>query len=1020
MGMTPNGVLAERPPLRDEHGQLLEDEQGFLLPTHRTFASVWNSISQTYPYRWDEALKHSSQNALCMVRDAFLMGCLFERIYQLAELPWHLEPENAKDSRQVETTRELTNIVKGTDRWIQFATQIGWTTWYGRYGNQLLWKAKNIDGKPRLCVAKHAPVNGDKIQFGWDGTPRVMVGHHWISQHAPPGSKWANQNYFDNYPERDALINADPAAPTIYADRAPMLILRDPLWRERFVIHKHMCIDADYFDGEMAGGVHGVGLRSMIYWFFWLRDEMIGWAINHLKKIGVGGILIFYFDENNANSKTAAENAAKNAGERYAIAMPRPRGSGKDVEGAQLLPFNEAGVQSLTTIVQDYYERHIQRLIIGQDLSSKSEATGLGSAVANLHADTKYRILKFDADNLADTLSDDLVRVAQKWNFPGAGWRTHFVFDVPDPGADGKIGLATQLFATGMKIKAQNLRSIAGFEKPEEDDETVSQVQLLQEQTQIQAQMQQQQMQQEQAAQQQQAQVQQQQQAAEMQAKATQEMQGRKLDQAHQLNVAKQAQEHELAKLQQQQKHAMEAEQAKQAFTKQQAEESHGRAVEMERGKNPLFAPPEKDEGPSEEQMQMEQMIESILGPDWEDSDQSPAERLHLGGEDVDRMVGAGQEEQQQTQGQPGEEQAVVAQDGSLVVYKSEHAPPGGITLAGTKFVGGQFIPSGTLAKASPEERARLDRGEGDAPPEQPAPQQPQQAPEQPGQQAQEEPGAEPAGQEQGLAAIQDEGPKDPKTTAYVPEQQLGDLLRNAAIRLSKDEHYQPIMETIPKFAHLSEYDFPRLAGRAYQRAARAKALGQITQDSYDAAACRAIEKYRWGQMREMKKRIELAPVSKAALQTGRFANKAAGKIAKPIGQHFLGEATKGALRHAPAGQEKLWAKVHKVAVDVAVGAVIAAAQAGAAYATPIAISKMSGRPLPDTHQETEQPALYALGDKEPLPDPRDHDDERLAMLDILKQQKVDATPEECDDMLCVLDELFAGDSPTARPVVKA
>jgi len=146
-----------------------------------------------------------------------------------------------------------------------------------------------------------------------------------------------------------------------------MLELKDPRWRQRFVIHKHIPNDADYFEGEMAGGVHGVGLRSLIYWLWWLREEMLSWAVNHLKKIGVGGILIFYYEDGNDKSKTTAESAAKDAGERYAIAMPRPRGTSRDVSSAELLPFNEAGVQSLTAIIFDYFERHIERLIIGQN-----------------------------------------------------------------------------------------------------------------------------------------------------------------------------------------------------------------------------------------------------------------------------------------------------------------------------------------------------------------------------------------------------------------------------------------------------------------------------------------------------------------------------------------------------------------------------------------------------------------------------------------------------------------------------
>jgi hypothetical protein len=445
--------------LRDHNGEPIEDEGGFLLPHFRTFAAVWNAFTQTYRYSWDEAIKHSTTNALAMRRDAFITGCLQERYLQVAQLPWHLEPEDQRDSNQTCISAALTAIIRATDRWHHFTMQLTEAIWYGRFANQVRWEAAPVGGQPRLIVANHFPVNGDKIQFGFDGTPRVLV-------HAADASKLPGAT--------DAIIPGD---------RGPMLELKDPRWRQRFVIHKHIPSDADYFDGEMAGGVHGVGLRSLIYWLWWLRDEMLGWAVNHLKKIGVGGILVFYYEEGNAASKAAAETAAQDAGERYALAMPRPRGSNNEVSHAEMLPFNEAGVQSLTQVVSDYFERHIERLIIGQSLSSKAQGTGMGSSVADLHADTKFRILKFDAENLADTLTRDLVAVAQRWNFPGQDFRVRFVFDIPQPDAKDKLDAATKLYSMNVPLRANDVRGAAGFSKPEAGDEVVSQQQSQQSQS---------------------------------------------------------------------------------------------------------------------------------------------------------------------------------------------------------------------------------------------------------------------------------------------------------------------------------------------------------------------------------------------------------------------------------------------------------------------------------------------------------------------------------------------------------
>lgn len=43
-----------------------------------------------------------------------------------------------------------------------------------------------------------------------------------------------------------------------------------------------------------------------------------------------------------------------------------------------------------------------------------------------------------------------------------------------------------------------------------------------------------------------------------------------------------------------------------------------------------------------------------------------------------------------------------------VMLSGTAHAPPGGTTVAGQQFAGGQFIPADVMAKATPEERAKL------------------------------------------------------------------------------------------------------------------------------------------------------------------------------------------------------------------------------------------------------------------------------------------------------------------------
>ena len=438
-------------PLINTDGESIQTDDGWLLPHYRTFSAIFNAVNQTYSYRYDEALKHLPENALAMRRDAFVMALLRERQMQVAQLKGHVEPEDESDPQQVALAARLTKLVKRTPRWHHFTMALVEALWYGRYGVQIRTDRAWVAGRPCTVIADHKPVNGDKIQWGWDGVPRVYV-------------------------NAGEMLASDPRAEIIYTERAPALVLRQPYYRSRFVIHRHEIDDADYLEGEKAGGIGGVGLRDRIYWCWWLRDEMLGWAVNFMKKVGTLGLLLFYYDENNPKSKTAAQDAARDAGTNFALAVPRPRGDSRQTAGAEMLPANPGGVTALQSIIADYFEVHMERLVIGQTLSGRAQSTGLGSSVADLHADTKFRILRFDADNLDGTLTEDLVKPMVQWNEPAAahvGFR--WVSDVPSPDSKDKLDAAGKVVSLGIPCKQDEIRNLAGLSRPEPDDAVTGQ-----------------------------------------------------------------------------------------------------------------------------------------------------------------------------------------------------------------------------------------------------------------------------------------------------------------------------------------------------------------------------------------------------------------------------------------------------------------------------------------------------------------------------------------------------------------
>lgn len=830
-------------PLLGPDGRPIQDDSaGFLLPHHRTFAAVWSAMNDTYYWKYDEAIKHSEENALAMRRDAFIEGVLQERYLQLAGLSWHLEPDDQKDGTQKAVADALDKIVRSTPRWAHFIHQLSEAIWYGRYGNQIKYGSRTIDGVGRMAVLDHRPVNGDKIHFNYDGSAQVMI-------QASEASELI----------RKGMVKDDDI---IYGGRSPMLKLQDRRWRERFVIHKHICVDADFFEGEMAGGVHGVGLRSKIYWAYWLRDEMLGWALNHLKKIGVGGILVFYYESGNPESKNEAEKAAKTAGERYAIAMPRNSGGSKDTSGAELLSFNESGVASMTSIIQDYFERHIQRLVIGQELSSTAASTGLGSGVAAIQEDTKFRILKFDAAGMQDTITEEFVDVIRKWNFPRADFPIRFRFDIIDPRAESKLQAASMLFQMGGKVRVDEVMSAGGLTVPQEDDETLDQISLLKAQTDIQLQAAQVQMDMQMQAQQQQMQQQAQLQSQQMQEQAQMQAQMQGMEQAQQGQMPDQEQ---MAAQGQEQAPDQGQMQAQMPDQEQGAQPQDSASVYPQEASGQQVADETANLQPQDggQESEIDAVLSEILG-DTEDElevrDEVEEEREEKGDKDAKIVLDDGTEIKLPDPGKEVNNAISIIEEPDTgimeggVQYASVHAPAGGITISGQDYEGGQFIPAKAIEKASPAEKAELESrlsGRQSAPDRgQPESDQPERERSQPsGRQAEDDGRQESRQQESqggeqvsGLDVGDDVGVRVPsQDDPVLADHEFEDIQLSERWLKTVDDYKPMVMESIKRYGKLKPKEYYRERGKAYQKVREVNHTGQ---DVVNAQAFKIIDQY--------------------------------------------------------------------------------------------------------------------------------------------------------------------------------
>lgn len=464
------------PPLSPGFQPVIYDHRGnpvrkryddMAVPTVVTFGSILKGGWDTFFHgKWDEALKKGREHALKMRRDAHIFSILQERYLGVVGLKWHLGVEDDYDPAQLWVKDHLTKAIQRTPRLRRLFRYLLEAVWYGRYGSQVKWRWQPVeserpDGKKKtvktLLVDKHYPVNGDKIGHHLDHTPYVLVHAGEGEEQLPKDSRW------------DA---------TYTTEGGRGLLLRGS-WRERFLIHTHEPEDADFFDAESAEAVHGVGVRSRIFWVDWLKSEWLAWVVDYLERVGLG-VTIFLYPSGNPAAKAEAERAAHEQSRRSVIVWPYLEGEQGKGAGVQRVETPTGGASVLLQMIQ-YVDQIEERLIIGQTLSSDSEGSGLGgTGVAMLHAATKQRIIAWDAENLAETLTSDLVDVIRRWTFPWADFPVNFMFDVIEPDPERALGAASMLYNLNVPIREDEVRAIGGFAKPEPDDDVILSPQALQ------------------------------------------------------------------------------------------------------------------------------------------------------------------------------------------------------------------------------------------------------------------------------------------------------------------------------------------------------------------------------------------------------------------------------------------------------------------------------------------------------------------------------------------------------------
>lgn len=433
------------------------------LPQVITFQGIISTLSKSYRSP-DEAIKHSLDNARYMRNDCLVMECLEARQRGTALLNWHLEPEDPKSERQKRLCERLTRLVARTPQFTEYRRNLLEALWFGRYAIQHQFGYEFKNGRRQLVVKGWVPVHGDKLVFRYnDGTGEyppdqvgIRVGPAWKAGDVLAG-------------DRKLEIT----------DRG-MAYFLEPWERSLLAIHKHIIEDAPYESPLDAGSIHGVGIRSRIYWTWFQKQEALAMLLDFLER-SAQGLWVYYYPTGNPQAKAEMEQVAKQQAESNVILVPRMTGDPTlDAYGIERVEVSPTGAEALKQIVHDFFGHQIKRYILGQILSSESDATGLGSGVADLHMESFNSIIRYDARKLEETITRELVEPLKRYNEPDAAdVYVAFKIDTESTEAEKKLAAVQAAWNMGAKIKAGDVMDMLGLSMPQPDDEVLFNPQIV-------------------------------------------------------------------------------------------------------------------------------------------------------------------------------------------------------------------------------------------------------------------------------------------------------------------------------------------------------------------------------------------------------------------------------------------------------------------------------------------------------------------------------------------------------------
>lgn len=436
--------LAElpKPPVDTESREQLPAGAGkWVVPAFEQTTGSVNQAFRSYYHLYDNALKHSRQNAIACRNDPVVYQAIREAQTPIAQLGWSIEPNDETNPAEVEAALKITKAISLTPRFQQMLMSLLEGLWYGRAGVQLIYEW-NPDDPSMMIVRDWLPLPSDSLIPRWDGTWGMLVGYNYEGETEP--YNLGRAVYFS------------------------------PEQAEAVLIHQSDREAADFYDTTGSGSIAGVGWRSRVFWHWFIKSNILANMLDLVERLG-NGVWIAGFDQSNPDGRSSWERALAEYRDKRVLMRPIDR-NGNSLYDLTILDPAATTTANLEGLIR-YFDGIIRSVILGHPLGAGAEIN-IGGDPAAIYGDAVTRTTKFHAVNLAETLSYKWLPTLYRYNAPGVA-PGRLKFSTDHPNADALLGYAERLGSMGFGVDLDHIADICGVVKAQSGSQIYSKVQNL-------------------------------------------------------------------------------------------------------------------------------------------------------------------------------------------------------------------------------------------------------------------------------------------------------------------------------------------------------------------------------------------------------------------------------------------------------------------------------------------------------------------------------------------------------------